>query len=136
MNHEYLPTSTTAYEKANEEGLVVMPAGENELQLDIDTDEAYAQFGRVLPVLKEYFGVISNFTTRSKSGDGRHVRIRLAQPMPVMQRIALQAALGSDGVRELLSVVMVLNNDVAPCLLNETPAVAAEVRQWHRELPL
>jgi hypothetical protein len=45
----------------------------------------------------------------SRSGQGLHVRIRLKEPLPIIDRILLQACLGSDLRRELLSYMRVRN---------------------------
>lgn len=43
--------------------------------------------------------------------------IRLHDPQPVHVRIAMQAALGSDGVKEALALLRLDNGCKEPCLL-------------------
>lgn len=81
----------------------VVQSDATSLLLDLDTKEALAQYQRVLPKLFDNYHVVSTESWRSKSGN-THVRIELGRPMTFPERLALQAALGSDGVRELLSL--------------------------------
>lgn len=73
------------------------------LLLDLDTPEALAQFERVLPKVKDVFGITKAAKWSSKSGN-THALVALSEPLPVLMRLALQAALGSDGVREVLAL--------------------------------
>lgn len=75
----------------------------NTLLVDLDTPEAFAQWDRVLPKVREHFGIEKIEAWHSKSGN-RHAAITLSRPQPVAVRLALQASLGSDGVREVLGL--------------------------------
>lgn len=93
-------------------------AGEDELFIDIDSPEALAQFDHVWPVVQRQFGVSYTSAepgirvTPSKSGgEKRHIRVKLGQSQPLLARIALQAALGSDGRREAISVLRALRGE-------------------------
>lgn len=86
------------------------------LLLDLDTPEAKAQYARVFPKFVEHYEPLSSNTWLSKSGN-THVSITLRDPLPLRERIALQAALGSDGVKEVLSLVRARNGCSEPCLL-------------------
>jgi hypothetical protein len=86
------------------------------LLVDLDTPSARAQFERVFPKLRDEFGLGKVRRWKSKSGND-HVAITLTCAEPLETRIALQAALGSDGVRELLAVKRAKNGCVEPCLL-------------------
>lgn len=91
--------------RAAEEGLKVVYPTDNELQIDIDSEEQYAVFQRRMEVLERNipgeYGVEEH---PSKSGlPKRHVTITVPFVVDTWTRIALQASLGSDPVRELLS---------------------------------
>jgi hypothetical protein len=86
------------------------------LLLDLDTPEAIEQFYRVLPKVAEHFGVERREEWKSKSGK-QHVRVFLDAPQPLAVRLALQAALGSDGIREVLSLKRMANGCEEPSLL-------------------
>lgn len=107
---------------------VVLPEPHH-LQIDIDTDEQYEVFRKSaaclarnwkalgfrkgLPVVEEH---------PSKSGlPRRHITIHLPFEVTPWQRIAFQAALGSDPLRELLSAVRLFRGDEHPTLFVEKP---------------
>lgn len=80
-------------------------ASDLELFVDLDSEAAYEQFKATWPIVAEHFAS-SYVVDPSKSGlPKRHVRAILIEPLSELARIALQAALGSDGKREALSVV-------------------------------
>jgi hypothetical protein len=92
--------------------------------LDLDTWEARARMLYMLPCLKKHFGgatIVDSY--RSRSGKGWHYVIRLGVDLEPVERIALQAALGSDGFRELLSIASVQNGVEHPSMLFKPPAV-------------
>jgi hypothetical protein len=97
--------------------------GPYELQIDIDNDVHYETFLRSSEILHremQEFGGIQIVETPSKSGmPCRHIRIGVPFPLDDFQRIAWQAALGSDPVRELLSCLRALRGDAHPTLLIE-----------------
>jgi hypothetical protein len=117
-------TRTDPIEKAAELGLVAFLPAEDELQLDLDTEEDVRRFDVAWPILSEHFPTARCFSTPSKSGDGQHVRIRVPFSLTTLQRIAFQAALGSDYKRELLAAIGEQLNIGIPTVLFETPAVA------------
>lgn len=102
-------------------GCTFRVATETELFVDLDSEAAWATFQHVFPVVREHFCgspfTASNWqrhcvVTPSKSGlPKRHVVVRLATPQPLLVRIALQAALGSDGRRETISILRALRNE-------------------------
>ncbi|HET9285660.1 MAG TPA: hypothetical protein VFR24_27220 [Candidatus Angelobacter sp.] len=86
------------------------------LLLDLDTEAALAQYERVLPIVKAEFSINYIEKWKSKSGN-THIAITLSDPFPFEERLALQAALGSDGVREALSLKCLLNKCTEPSIL-------------------
>lgn len=86
------------------------------LLIDLDTPEAAAQFERVLPKVRDHFGVERVETWPSKSGN-THAAVTLSKGQPIWVRLALQAALGSDGVREVLGLTRVRNGCEEPSAL-------------------
>lgn len=94
--------------QAKIDGFEVVRADDTHLLLDLDNEQALAQFDRVLPVVMEHFGATDIERWRSKSGN-THIRLRIASPQPWAVRYALQTALGSDGVRDVLAIVQMLN---------------------------
>ena len=85
-----------------------LPA-DNELFVDIDSEDAWKQFEHVWPVMKKHYAMRYK-STPSRSGlPKRHVVITLASDKhTLLEKIAMQAALGSDGRRETISIVRAL----------------------------
>jgi len=114
------PNSARALKEAETDNLdVVFPAA-NELQIDIDSDHAYAIYQEMYPLIDKYYFVSQVKETPSRSGgEKRHITVILGRDVSVYERIALQIALGSDRVREYLSVVQAMQNDPHPTLFLE-----------------
>ena len=97
-----------AIKAATDAGFEVIRADATTLLLDLDTAPALEQFARVLPLVKEKYWVTKVEKWSSKSGN-THVRISLQDEVAWPVRYALQAALGSDGVREVLACIQMQN---------------------------
>jgi hypothetical protein len=94
----------------------VVRSNEVTLLLDLDSDEAVRQFDEVLPVVEAMYGPLKVEKWVS-SGGNDHVRITLARPASVKTRLALQAMLGSDGIKEALSLKRVSEGQKEPSIL-------------------
>ena len=108
--------------RMEKEGFKVVIPEDDEIQIDIDCDAQYELFQRMYVRLrKEYEDVELISATISKGGlPGRHIVIRLPFDLESpAERIAFQAALGSDPMRELLSLFRARNGDSHPTLLVE-----------------
>lgn len=114
------------------EGFEPSLPGPGELQIDIDSEDQHEVFARSFDILRRECCIHHRVTlhaveTPSRSGlPSRHIRIQLPFEVDTWQRIAWQAALGSDPVRELLSCWRAKRGDEHPTLLIERQlAVAA-----------
>jgi hypothetical protein len=116
-------------QKAQEAGLEVYVPKDNELTLDLDNEdyEAFSIFGpseplgEMLNMLSRYYGTISYRPTKSKSGKV-HLYITLPAPVNRVERIALQAIMGSDPKREMINLVRHNNGAMGePILMFEVP---------------
>lgn len=118
---------------ATERGLICLFPSNYELTLDIDKSfrRTYLDDSRVLQVLDMNKLMIQEplLFTRSASGN-THIWIRLIRPMDIASRVALQAALGSDPIRETLSILRYQCGSKAASVLFETEEGAAEVQKW------
>ncbi len=84
----------------------------NELFVDIDSEHQFGIFCVNVAVLKKHWKVVTWISSPSKQGlPHRHVVVRMAEDLDLLTRIALQAALGSDPMRELLSIRRALNGE-------------------------
>jgi hypothetical protein len=84
-------------------GCIIREPKPDELFLDIDSSYDMAIFEKHVTVLGEL--VRSYYTTPSKSGgDRKHIVVKLSRNVKSLtERVLLQAVLGSDRMRELLS---------------------------------
>lgn len=124
------PELDDAIADAEARGFEVVRANDRTLLLDLDDEEAVATYRRVLPLLQERFEAVAT-DWKSKSGN-THVKIALGAPLPWAVRYALEAALGSDGVRQVLAVLQMQNGcDEASVLFKPT----AESARLAAELP-
>lgn len=126
-----------AYEEARAAGLVCFLPNDNELYIDIDVPDGDIN-GTVLFTLANNGLLYEEAVyTESKSGNV-HVYLRINKPLPVTARIAIQVALGSDPVKEALSLVRcLLGNGEAAIALFETPSEAVKLLgKWGKPIPV
>lgn len=103
------------------DGFEVVRGADDVLLLDLDTPAALEQYNRILPCVMEHFSVLEVEEWASKSGH-THVRLKVGYGLPWAMRYALQAALGSDGLREALAIRQMLNGcDEAAILFRPKP---------------
>jgi len=114
------PNSEKAFEKAAELGLDVVLPKAYEIQLDLDSNDAYIYYLTNIDILLRA-GLICNIKdVPSKSGlPHRHITINFNRDLSNWERIAYQASLGSDRTRELLSCIMIEQGDQYPTLFLE-----------------
>jgi len=132
MNREY-NLDDDPYAAAATAGCVVVEPESGELQLDIDLNIELAKagklhrFNRVMACLERNDITATSEFTESKSGN-THMTVQLDELVnhpehggPLM-RIALQAIMGSDPVREMLGILrLVQDTKRAPTLFFEVP---------------
>ena len=115
-----MPNSRRAIDLAITEGLTVVFPAPNELLIDIDNEHSFQMFMKQMDILKKYVGATGDTITPSRHGfPGRHIVVTLDHDIDETERILLQACLGSDRVRELLSYVQMKNGDAHPTLFLE-----------------
>jgi hypothetical protein len=104
--------------RMSQAGFTLKKPEPNELLLDLDNEE---DFHKAYAMLKRLESEIENCTSTvfpSKSGfPHRHMIVRLPFEISNVERIALQAIMGSDKIRELLSLFRVWKGDESPTLL-------------------
>jgi hypothetical protein len=107
--HYLLETKKIQCDAAIEAGLSIVGADDRTLLLDIDSEEALRQYVKVRAVLEDFVEIEYITKLPSKSGlPHMHIVVHLSEPIPIYARIAIQACLGSDPMRELLSTICVL----------------------------
>ena len=120
LRNAYDPDADTiesARAKASVLGRVVVFPKSNELFIDIDTPTAMLKFVRGVARLSG----VTYLVRPSPSGrPGRHhVVVTMPHQVTPMERIALQAMLGSDSVREMLSWMRIQRGIDEPTLFFE-----------------
>ena len=115
-----LPNTQLAIKEAEKKNLDVVYPNPDQLQIDIDTEHAFQVYLHVKQILDNHYGIKKEEIHFSRSGaPKRHITVTLYQDVDPMERIALQACLGSDRIRELLGVVMLKGGDKTPTLFLE-----------------
>lgn len=110
-------SSQLAYDLALNNDCEVVTPSDLELQIDCDTKSDFSLFKRQVKRLTEFSDIIHTWTDVKSRNGNVHVLVTLRRPLPVVERIMLQACLGSDRTREILSYARVLQGDPNPVLL-------------------
>jgi hypothetical protein len=109
-------------EAAKQMGLNVVVPEPNQLFIDIDNTGAYQHYNQMLGVVNSFFDVVDIDDSPSKSGRPHcHITITLGHPISNVERVLLQAILGSDPKRELLSYARLLRGIKPATLFFELP---------------
>ena len=113
--------SDLAFEQAKKNGWDVALPKNNQLFVDIDNTQDLVRFYKLRDTLLQNWGILSTTINPSKSGipDRMHIVVNLAEQIDPITRIALQACMGSDRTREILSLVRVKTGDPHPTLFME-----------------
>jgi hypothetical protein len=121
--------SDHAYMQAESKGEIVVLPADDELFIDIDNDVNEHFFHVNLSKVADYVGVLNWDVKQSRSGEPerKHITVKLARDVEPLERILLQAVLGSDLRRELLSYCRWTISDPHPTLFFEKglPLLAA-----------
>ena len=102
--------------------LAILPAP-NQIQIDLDSPAALKFFlrqFRILQLRSETYGKQFRFRKTILRSRGGHWHAIVERDKPAflpLERVALQAALGSDCTRELLNYMRILHGSNRPCML-------------------
>jgi hypothetical protein len=100
---EYPDNTGEEKEKAELSGFQVIIATDYMLQLDLDTIPDLSIWGRYESRLQNLGVSVKNVESWPSKSGNKHVVIHLTDPVPVIERIAIQLILGSDRKRESLA---------------------------------
>lgn len=103
-------------------GRSIITPKDNELLIDIDSEEDFKQFEEGIDLIQRNISEDIKITNIHPSKSGlprRHITVTLPFDTTPVERIAWQAALGSDFKRELLSLIRYLRGDIKPTLFVE-----------------
>lgn len=123
LSPEEYDFDSSCEEVAAKRGLDVVYPEHDQLQLDLDTEAQWEEFNRRLPFFQ--FGEFLRIEVKpSASGlPNRHVTLTFpGHTFKMWERIALQAALNSDPIREFLSARRLWQGTEKPSCLFEVPS--------------
>lgn len=109
--------SRDAFVYAKEQGLDVRYPMANELFVDIDDEHSQKVFDENYLLIEGTTGLSATPSRRKENG--RHIIVTLNRNVTPIERIALQAALGSDPRREAHSLRRYFAGDPLPTLFFE-----------------
>lgn len=113
--------SESPYDVAAREGWEVVLPNEHDLFLDLDDDASEIHLALMLKTLSSNDIHLEEVKRTTSPGGNTHVYLCWPSPLTPMERIVLQAALGSDRKRELLSALRILLKlDRPPTVFFET----------------
>ena len=113
-------SSQFSLDLARKEGWRIVVPTAFELLVDIDSDTDFDRFKQAYHRAATC-GMVSGYSARpSKSGGNRqHITVTVPLKITPLERIALQAILGSDWQRELYSLERLNKGDAIPTLFFE-----------------
>lgn len=111
--------------EAASRGCVVVYPKPNELFIDIDTEQQRTQFKICFNILLKIAAYTGSKCIERPSPSGKsgryHITVTLPGPVDELERIMLQAMLGSDPLREILSYARLVAGDPRPVCFFEKP---------------
>lgn len=93
------------FEEAKKKGLTCVVPEPDQLLIDLDDDGDRAHMLAMLEVLAKNGHEFVFEKTTTSAGGNQHVYLRASKKLSPIERVALQACLGSDRKRELLSIL-------------------------------
>lgn len=123
-------TTHEVIRKAKERGCDVLLPEDDELFIDIDTDEQYELMQERLRKFPNMMFMQARIVRDVPSASGlphRHVTVKIGEPMPPEIRAAMQMFLCSDPVREILAIRRVLQGV-------ENPIIFIEGGKWKEKV--
>ena len=118
--------SASAIAQAEKDGNRVVFPEENQLFIDIDSEEAGERFHRLFTKFKTLIDEDASilYDEPSFTEGHRHIIVETGLHLTDESRLMFQCLLGSDQVRELLAYVRVSEGDEHPSLFIEKPILA------------
>lgn len=133
MHNEESEPMFYGYEQAEinaiERDLEIISAESNVLQFDMDSPADVVRYESKLKYIEDFLGRTTEIRTTSKNG-GIHIHLIFTGNLSILERILIQACLGSDRNRELYSFLRYRTSSRPgkEILLFERPEEAIRVR--------
>jgi hypothetical protein len=96
-------------DKALSEGATIIRDTPTTLLLDLDSDGDLRRYKSALPRMQRNFRIVEKLRYESKTPGHYHVVLKTSSATTIYERIALQAMLGSDPIREAMLLVKIQN---------------------------
>jgi hypothetical protein len=134
MSESLARTEEEVEQVADERGLIAFFCKDDELMVDEDTPLSPSLWTAVESALWKggHHFLRDELVTTSVNGN-RHRYYKLEAPLDPTERLLLQACLGSDPLREILSLLRLKEGSEAVTVLFETPHEAARVIRWREQ---
>ena len=121
LNNDHAQAAEEFLRQAHFDDWMVVVADDKILMLDYD-QQPYdgmlpEQFYVTLGIFDSVVGSNNYFEHTASKGGNTHCVIHMEKPMPIVERIAWQAAFGSDPKREALHLLSVSRGELNPILL-------------------
>jgi hypothetical protein len=122
LNNDHAQAAEEFLRQAHFDDWQVVVADDKTLMLDYD-QQSYddgilpEQFYVTLGIFDSAVGSNNHFVPTPSKGGNTHCVIHVEKPMPIVERIAWQAAFGSDPKREALHLLSVSRGELNPILL-------------------
>ena len=121
LNNDHAQAAEEFLRQARFDDWMVVVADDKTLMLDYD-QQVYdgtlpEQFYIALGIFDSVVGSNNYFEHTASKGGNTHCVIHMEKPMPIVERIAWQAAFGSDPKREALHLLSVSRGELNPILL-------------------
>lgn len=104
-------------ERAIAQGFTVVQSTEQTLLIDLDFATDLPKFERTLAWMQNYLPLRETDRWRSKSGRGWHIVVESTEEMSPVERLLLQACLGSDLRREFYGLLHARQGYMNPSML-------------------
>ena len=121
MADKYIESRQQYVDRVKKEGFTIYYPEPNELLLDIDSEENFNHFKEMFNRFNDELPYDLMWLRRkvydSKTPGHKHISVKFPWNLTDHERILYQVLLGSDPVREMLSVFRIWNGDSNPTLL-------------------
>jgi hypothetical protein len=118
----------SAIQEALNEGMEVTRSTPTTLLLDLDTAASVIRYEELFGIIADQFQLSEWTRYVSRSGNGVHIILKCRE-LDFPSRVALQAALGSDPLREILAIAMYKAGYQEPSVLFRPKEKICEIAQ-------
>jgi len=113
--------------KAKILGCVVVCPEENQVQLDLDSNEQVREFWIRFNNFTDFLCLEQPLVTPSKNTDHFHVTMTFPRNLTDIERLAIQSIFGSDKMREMLNLLRYLTTGkTSSCFFESTQKIITE----------